>query len=63
MKSKKESAVKTAKEPVFTKDALMNCKRFRDNRDLMSALLEDGVLYTLSEVKKKIAKYLKGKVN
>lgn len=62
MSTKNKSAVSTAKEPAFTKDVLVNCKRFRNNCDIVSALLKDGVEYTISEVEAMIAKYMKGKV-
>lgn len=62
MSTKKNSAASAAKEPVFTKIALVNSKRFRNERDIVSALLEDGVEYTVSEVEAMIAKYMKGKV-
>lgn len=50
-------------EPTFSKEALLNARRFRHNRDLLSAILEDGAEYTTSEVEEKIEKFLKGKVN
>lgn len=62
MSTKKNPAASAAKEPSFTKDALVNSKRFRNNRDLVSALLKDDVEYTVSEVETMIAKYMKGKV-
>ena len=62
MSTKKSPAASAAKEPAFTKIALVNSKRFRDKRDIVSALLEDGVEYTLSEVETMIAKYMKGNV-
>ena len=60
--SNKKTAVKAAAEPVFTKEALVNCKRFRNDRDIVSALLKDGVEYTIPEVDDMITKYMKGKV-
>ena len=62
MPTKKKPAVETAAEPKFTKGALVNSKRFHEHRDLVSALLKDGVEYAISEVETKIAEYLKGKV-
>ena len=62
MAAKKKPATSVAIEPVFTKEALMNSKRFRNERDLVSALLEDGKEYTIPEVEDAIAKYMKGKV-
>jgi arginine repressor len=57
MSNKKKST-----EVTFTKDVLVNSNRFRSKRDLVSAILEDGVEYTISEVEDKIAEYLKGEV-
>jgi hypothetical protein len=62
MSTKKKPAASAAKEPKFTKVVLVNSKRFRDNCDLVSALLKDDVEYTISEVEDMIAKYMKGKV-
>lgn len=62
MSTKKKPAASAATEPVFSKDSLLNSKRFRDNRDIVSALLEDGVEYTISEVETMIAEYMKGTV-
>lgn len=62
MSTKKNPAASAAKEPAFTKTALVNSKRFRDKRDIVSAMLEDGVEYTISEVEAMITKYMKGKV-
>ena len=62
MSAKKKPAASAAKEPVFTKNALVNSKRFHDKCDLVSALLKDGVEYTISEVEDMIANYMKGKV-
>ena len=62
MTNKKNSAAEAAKEPAFPKDALVNSKRFCDKRDIVSALLKDGVEYTISDVEDMIAKYMKGKV-
>ena len=62
MPTKKKTAVSTVKEPAFTKEEWVNSKRFRDQRDLVSALTKDGIKYTASEVETMIAKYMKGKV-
>lgn len=57
MSTKKKTA-----EPKFTKDSLLNSKRFRNERDLISALLEDGVEYAIPEVEEMITNYKKGTV-
>ena len=62
MSTKKKPAASAALEPKFTKEALVNSKRFRDERDIVSALLEDGTEYAISEVEIMIAEYMKGKV-
>ena len=62
MSTKKKTAAEAAKETAFTKEALLNCRRFRDERDLVYALLNDDMEYTISEVDDMIAEYLKGEV-
>ena len=62
MSTKKNSAASAAKEPAFTKDALVKCKKFRDRCDIVNALLKDGVKYTISDVEGMITKYMKGMV-
>jgi hypothetical protein len=62
MSTEKKTAASAAKEPKFIKDALVNSKRFCNERDLVSALLEDGKEYTVSEVEGMITKYMKGMV-
>ena len=63
MSTKKNPAASAAMDPKFTKEALVNSKRFRNERDIVSALLEDGVEYTVAEVEDAIMNYMKGKVN
>lgn len=63
MPVKKKSAASAVQEPKFSKESFLTSKRFRDERDLVSAVLEDGVEYTASEVEEMIAKFMKGKVN
>lgn len=62
MSTKKKPAASAAKEPKFTKDSLVNSKRFCNERDLVSALLKDDVEYTIAEVDAMIMKYMKGQV-
>lgn len=62
MSTKKNPAASAAKEPKFMKEALLNSKRFRDERDIVSAVLTDGVEYAVSEVEDMIKNYMKGKV-
>ena len=62
MATKKNVAVETAKEHKFAKEQLVNAKVFRENRDLVSALLEDGKEYAISEVQNMVTEYLNRKV-
>lgn len=54
-------ATKTEKE-TFTREQLVEAKRYKNRRDLLDALLEDGRAYTIAEVDKKISDYLGKKV-
>ena len=54
-------ATKTVKE-TFTREQLVEAKRYKNRRDLLDALLEDGRAYTIAEVDKKISDYLGKKV-
>lgn len=47
---------------VFAKDQIISSKKYRSNRDLLNALLDGDVKYTLEEVDKKISNFKKGKV-
>lgn len=61
--AKKKEAASAASEPKFAKEVLVTSKRFIDKRDLVSAVLEDGVEYSIAEVDAMIEKFMKGKVN
>ena len=63
MSNKKKPAASAVTELKFIKEALMNSRRFRNERDLVSALLKDDVEYTVPEVDSMITEYMKGKVN
>ena len=54
-------ATKAVKE-TFTREQLVEAKRYKNRRDLLDALLEDGRAYTIAEVDKKISDYLGKKV-
>ena len=62
MKLGKKTVASATTEPTFTKEILVNSKRFRDKQDIVSALLKDGAEYTISDVEGMIEKYMKGKV-
>ncbi|MDE5696606.1 MAG: hypothetical protein K2I96_04215 [Lachnospiraceae bacterium] len=57
------AAAETGKnENEFTKEQLAVSERFRERRDILAALLDDGKLYTVKAVEEKIENYMKGKV-
>lgn len=47
---------------VFPKSAILVSERFRNQRDIVNALLDDDKNYTLDEVEREINKYMKGQV-
>ncbi len=59
----KGKKVETIIEDRFTKQQIVNSKKFKDNVDLLNALLKGDKLYTLEEVNKTIEDFRKGKVN
>ncbi len=40
------------KELTFTKNAILQSKRFADKRDILSAILKEHKLYTIVEIQK-----------
>lgn len=46
----------------FCKEQLLISARYRNRRDLVSALLDDGKSYTVAEVDQMIEKFMKGQV-
>lgn len=62
MSTKNKPTASAVTEPTFTKENLVNSKRFHDKQDIVSALLKNGVEYTISDVEDMIEKYMKGKV-
>lgn len=52
----------TPAEPAFTKEAVMNAKRYLEQIDLLSVLLSNDRKYTHDDVKKIIADYMKKEV-
>ncbi len=49
-------------ENKFSKEQLVDSNHFRERRDILAALLNDGGLYTVNAVEEKIESYMKGKV-
>ncbi len=51
------------KEIVFTKNTILNSKKYAKRRDLLSVLLKDNQTYTTSQIEKLMADFMKkGKV-
>lgn len=47
---------------VFSKQQLVESRKYANRRDLLKALLTDGKAYTIAEVDAAIEKFMKGKV-
>lgn len=58
--AKKEEAV--VAEPVFSKEQILESKKYRESADLISALLISGQTYTFKQVDAEIDKFMKRKV-
>ena len=54
----KEKTVK----PTFTKENLVKSERYKNQRDILNALLKDDKVYTLKEVDNLIETFLKKEV-
>ena len=50
----------TIQEETYTKQAILNSKKYVKQKDLINALLDNDKKYTLKEVDSIIEKYLKG---
>ena len=59
-KTKKEDEAK--EKSVFSKESLLNSKKYMFQKDLLNILLKDGKEYTLEEVDKKINEFKIGKI-
>ncbi len=49
-------------EPKFTKEQLLNSKKYSNNKDILAALFKEGESYSHSEVTKLIQDFMKGAV-
>lgn len=55
MSEAKETKTVVKSEPKFTKAQLLNAKRFTgQEKDVLAAVLEDGVKYSLTDVDKQV---------
>ena len=62
MATKKEKAIATEIENLFSKEQLLSADRFQSRRDIVNALLSPDKQYTVEAVEEMIEKYMKGKV-
>lgn len=51
------------KEDAFTKEQIINSKTFKAHKDVLNVILDEKNNYTISQVKDKLAEFMKGKVN
>lgn len=49
-------------EQKFTRGQVLSSARYRNRKDVVSALLEDGRMYTIAEVDRMVDEFMKGKV-
>lgn len=62
-KTKSERTEEQGKQsPSFTKQQMLASGRYRERKDLLQALLEDGKCYCFDEVDEMVEKYKKGQV-
>lgn len=58
-----EEIKEVKKEIVFTKNTILNSKKYAKRRDLLSVLLKDNQTYTTSQIEKLMTDFMKkGKV-
>lgn len=59
---KKQISEKVVETITFTKEKILNFKKYSHRIDLLNVLLDDGKAYTTDEVDALIDKFMKGKV-
>lgn len=58
-----EQTAEQSVEPVqFSKEQILASEKYRNNRDMVDALLEESKKYTMEQVKKLVDSYEKGRV-
>lgn len=60
---KQKEEVVAAEVITFTKEKILQMKKYTDRIDLLNVLLEKDKVYTLENVDALIDKFMKGKVN
>lgn len=58
-----KKSVKPPEEADFTKEKLLTFKRYKNRRDLLTALLDDDKRYTIKEADAAIENFMKGGVD
>lgn len=59
---KDTETVESVKTSTYNKEQLLQSAKYRDSRDLLSAILEDGKRYSIKEVDKMIQDFGKKEV-
>lgn len=54
---------KTKKQTEYSKEQIIMSNRYKNRKDLLNVLLEDGKYYSTDAVDKMIEKFMKGKVS
>ena len=62
MEGKVEKTVSGQQETRYTREQLIRSERYQNRRDLVAALVPEGVNVSLRELDEKIEKYMKGQV-
>lgn len=62
MKASKKNKENDITESEYTKNQIINSKTFKDNKDLLNAVLKENKSYTKKEINEIIENYKKGKV-
>ena len=62
MKTIKKDTKNKIAEDKYTKNQIVNSKTFKENKDLLNALLEENKLYTKNEISEIIKNYKEGMV-
>jgi len=57
-----EDVKPTPAEPTYPKSALLEADRWKDRKDLLNALLDDGKVYTINQVDQMIGDYFNKEV-
>lgn len=62
MKTTKKDTKNKITEDEYTKNQIVNSKTFKENKDLLNAVLKENKSYTKKEVNEIIKNYKEGKV-